>query len=187
VAGEVLRDSEGTIITMFSSKMGLNTKNGAKLEGLLRGLKMAIKKGIKSLITEGYSLMIISTLKKLIVGSNLEKLSKNWILFYGWTHVVGIITSFRVIIVFQMKRSVNSMADYLCKLGVSQPNQLITWTDEDNTMDIIYQESMKLNNKDISPPDGVPHVEERHWKKTTTWRLDRTTWTHGTSQRRKRE
>jgi hypothetical protein len=83
---------------------------GHELEGLLRGLEMARMKGYKSLIVEGDSLLDNIDPQKMIDGSNPEKLSKNWRLSYGWTQIVGIITSFPMIIPAQVKRSVNSVA-----------------------------------------------------------------------------
>jgi ribonuclease HI len=38
--GEVLRNSEGTIISMFASNLGHNTNTGEELEGFIQGIQM---------------------------------------------------------------------------------------------------------------------------------------------------
>jgi ribonuclease HI len=87
---------------MFTSKLGYNSNNGAELEGLIRGLDMAKNQGIKSMIVEGDSLLIISTLKCLMDGSNPEKITTNWRLSHGWAQTTNLIQNFQVIIPYQV-------------------------------------------------------------------------------------
>lgn len=93
-AGGLLRDLEGRILAMFTSNMGYNSNNVAELEGLIRGLDMAKHQGIMSLLEEGDSLLIITTLKRLREGANPKKISTNWRLSHGWTQVSSIIQHF---------------------------------------------------------------------------------------------
>ena len=61
----VFRNNEGIVIQLFHGNLGQETKNTAKLEDMLRGIKLALSKGWEPLKIEGNSHIIIQMEKRL--------------------------------------------------------------------------------------------------------------------------
>ncbi|CAL1358611.1 unnamed protein product [Linum trigynum] len=62
-AGRALRDSQGTWLGGFCSKMGNGTSIMAELWGILQGLQLTWKKGIRFLILESDSQLALDLIK----------------------------------------------------------------------------------------------------------------------------
>jgi ribonuclease HI len=134
---------------MFTNNWGITPIMMWSWKGLIRGLDMAKHQGITSLLVEGDSLLIITTLKHLREGSNPEKISTNWRLSHGWTQVASLIQHFQVLIPAQVRRSANSVADYLENAGVQQRSQMSRWYLGDPTDHTTWKEAMRLNEIDM--------------------------------------
>jgi ribonuclease HI len=96
--GGVFRDHQGQILRTYSKGQGIATNNKVKLGALNQGLLIAIKEGMQKLIVEGDSLIDICSLKKLIHGSAIGKISTSWRLEAGLEHLKQLLTSIDVVI-----------------------------------------------------------------------------------------
>ena len=76
--GGVIRNSEGTILSLFWGSIGSITNNMAELEGLINGLIWARQTRKMPLMVEGDSQIIINTARKIQEGTLTSQISKNW-------------------------------------------------------------------------------------------------------------
>jgi ribonuclease HI len=79
--GGVFRDYLGNILRVFVRFLGSNgsnTNNAIELEALEIGLHISIAQKYQRLIVEGNSLILVNSLKCLLNGTKLEKMTRNW-------------------------------------------------------------------------------------------------------------
>ena len=58
--------------------MGIKNNNAAELEALIRGLKISINNHHRKIMVEGDSHILINYITKLLHGTNVKTLSRNW-------------------------------------------------------------------------------------------------------------
>ncbi|CAL1373122.1 unnamed protein product [Linum trigynum] len=112
-AGGALRDSQGTWLGGFCSKMGNGTAIMAELWGILQGLQLAWKKGIRFLILESDSQLALDLIKNrtdaahlhaTILGLIRRLLAQGWVVQLAHTYREG-----------------NRVADWLSKHSLVYP------------------------------------------------------------------
>jgi ribonuclease HI len=75
--GGVIRDSKGNIIQLYVGSLGNSTNNIAEFGALETDLKILSPEGMKNIIVEGDSTMVINTVRRLQNGTRVGKLQKN--------------------------------------------------------------------------------------------------------------
>ena len=116
--GGLVRDHEGRIRIVFMGSIGEDTNNSAKLEGLLHGAEMLIRRGFLPMIIEGDSNILISAAKRLLSGQKTEKISLSWRLAYRLECLRVLLLSHPATSFHHVRREANKVANCLANAGV---------------------------------------------------------------------
>jgi ribonuclease HI len=95
--GGVFKNHLGQILRIYSVGKE-STNNEVELGTMNQGLSISIREGIQKLIVEGDSLVVIHSLRKLIHGSTISKISSSWRLEAGIECLKQLLSSIEVII-----------------------------------------------------------------------------------------
>jgi ribonuclease HI len=157
--------SETTRETFFSSpwaSLGHTTNNVAELWGLTRGLQLAIEHNFTKLIVEGDSQIILNLFRKILNGTDPERISPCWRLSHGLRTIVNLIRPNQAFIPSHVRRKVNQIADELANIGMNwEGPELLCQTSINPTHPILQHCKDKAKAIDNSP-DGVPVRDKCH-------------------------
>jgi len=75
--GGLIRDSKGNIIQMYARSVGKSTNNAMEFRALETGLEILSQEGMKNVIVEGDSTLVINTVRRLQNGTRVGKIQRH--------------------------------------------------------------------------------------------------------------
>jgi len=129
----------------------MESNNEAEFNVVKHGLIIARREGLRKMVVEGDSSLVIDTNKKLNQGSQWENISKSWRNSRLIQDINELIQDFEYIIPTHSRRNGNKVADFLANWGCLHPGVNIDnpWINENGEAGM-YQLTLTLN-QDLSP------------------------------------
>jgi ribonuclease HI len=116
--GGIFIDLIGEIMYGYSISLGLNSNNGTKKISMLLGLRLEKVLNYKALVVEGDSQILTEGLKKILNETHPKRVSKNWILSFGYSNIATIVRGILSIVPRHVRRKGNVVVDYLANVVV---------------------------------------------------------------------
>jgi ribonuclease HI len=115
---------------MYACYIEQNTNNCVELFSLVKGFQLVGHHGYNNLIIEGDSQIRIQDLSKLLNGSKLDKISKNWSLTAREEKIMEFSMAISSMTPSHVQRKENGLADRLANEGVTQTSQdlVVFWS-----------------------------------------------------------
>lgn len=151
--GGVIRNHQGNIIHIFYRSLGECTNNEAEFAAMEQGLRILRTYRQGNFIVEGDSSLAISAAKRIQVGTQTSKVTKNWRLAKATESIAELLGHLKGTVFQSIRRKANGLADFLANYGADTPH-LIT----NSCWQEVNCPTLKVNCEQLAAKDNV-HVD----------------------------
>jgi ribonuclease HI len=160
--GGAIRDSQGKIIQLYTRSLGNSTNNTAEFGALETGLEILHREGMTNIVVEGYSILVINTVRKLQNDTKVGNIQQHWHLAYSPQKIQEHLQTGTIMELRWIRMSTNGLADRISNEGVDKEGSEMdsTWNNILNGQFQIDCTQLAAKDYDGSRSTG-DHIEAR--------------------------